>query len=384
MKILFLTVFLLISFVTFANTDAIIIINKGNIHFQYSSSSIEMELEIDNKIKILLDLSDKLLKIKGYTNKQINFFFNHDFTNRHSKYIALGYGEFSYWDYEKYSTTIDQFTTGLKLVIRDRDFDIKEVLNLINTSCSNVNFIKFNQKKLIIDEHHTINGIKQFDTLSSISPIQIKNFLSTSDPIIEQLINEKTYRHLQKEGKIGAIDYYYQNNVFHFYKTLEIQEKWSSELGKLVVNKTKEVDILVVSTILQIFGSINDGHIAFINDSVFYYIPQLKDKIGGPFKIDSVRPGRPPIEKYYHDYLPINRFTLFIDKYRHTKAIFFPDSNLVISNFDKLENYFINGLFNQKSDKKSDDDTDLKLYLILSVLGISICLNLWLWKNKHN
>ncbi len=382
MRIIFLTLFLFISFGTYAHQDMIMSVNKGNIHFQYKTGWTE--LEIGQKVNILLDLSAKLVKAKGYTNDQIYIYFDHDYTKRDSSYCALGFGQFSYWDYEKKKSSKDITATGLKLIVRDRDFDIQEFLNLINSAFSNVNFIKTNQQQLIIDEHWSINGIAQFDTLFSIPSTQVQKYLSSSDKTIESLIKEKTYRNLKKAEETRAIDYYYQNNAFHFYNTREPDEEWSQEQRKYVVSKTYGEDILVVDNILEIFGSFNDGHFVFINDSVFYYIPQLKDKVGGPFKVDSVRAGRPPIHKYYHEYSSVDRFTLFFDNYRnYTKAIFFPDSNLVISNFDKLENDFINGLFNKQTVKQTDSGSNIKLYLILTVLILSIILNIWLWTNKH-
>jgi len=382
MRIIFLTLFLFISFGTYAHQDMIMSVNKGNIHFQYKTGWTE--LEIGQKVNILLDLSAKLVKAKGYSNEQIYIYFDHDYTKRDSSYLALGFGHFSYWDYDKEKSSKDITATGLKLIIRDRDFDIKELLNIINSAFSNVNFIKDNQKQLIIDMHSTTNGVAEFDTLSSIPPTQVKKYLSSSDAIIERLIKEKTYRNLKKAEETRAIDYYYQNNEFHFYNTREPDEEWSQEQGKYVVSKTYGEDILVVDNILEIFGSFNDGHFVFINDSVFYYIPQLKDKVGGPFKVDNVRAGRPPIHKYYHEYAPVDRFTLFFDNYRnYTKAIFFPDSNLVISNFDKLENNFINGIFTKQDVKRTDRDSNKNLYLILTFLILSIILNIWLWTSKR-
>lgn len=382
MRIIFLTLFLCISFGAYAHQDIIVSINKGNIHFEYMTGWTQ--LEIGQKVNILLDLSAKLVEVKGYTKEQIYINFNHDYAKRDSSYYALGFGQFSYSDYDKEKSLNDITATGLKLIIRDSDFNIKELLNLINSAFANVNLIKSSQQQLIMDRHLSINGVAQFDTLFSIPSAQVQKYLSSSDKTIESLINEKTYRHLKKTEENRAIDYYYQNNEFHFYNTREPDVEWSQELRKYVVSKTYGEDILVVDNILEIFGSFNDGHFVFINDSIFYYIPQLKDKVGGPFKVDSVKAGRPPIHKYYHEYSPVNRFTLFFDNYRnYTKAMFFPDSNLVVSNFDKLENDFINGFFNKQPQKKADTDTNLKLYIILTILVLSIILNLWLLINKH-
>jgi hypothetical protein len=382
MRILFLTLSLFVSFGTYAHQDMIISVNKEDIHFQYKTGRIE--LEIGKKVDILLDLSAKLVKEKGYSNEKIYIYFDHDYTKRDSSYWALGFGQFLYWDYEKEKPLKDITATGLKLIIRDRDIHIAKLLKLINSAFSNVSFIKSNQQQLIIDQRMSINGIVQFDTLTTIPYSQLEKYYSTSDTTIERLIKDKTYRNLKKTEKNRAIDYYYQNNKFHFYNTRESDKEWSQEQKKIVVTKTYGEDILIVDNILEIFGSFNDGHFIFINDSVFYYIPQLNDKVVGPFKVDSIAAGRPPIHKYYHEYSPVNRFTIFFDNYiNFKKAMFFPDSNLVISNFDKLENDFINGILNKQSVKQTDANTNLKLYIILTCLVLSICLNLWLWINKY-
>jgi len=256
-------------------------------------------------------------------------------------------------------------------------------LNLINSSIEAIDSIKRNQKPLIIDLKFWSNGIAQFDTFTSVSPEQIGKYLSYSDTIIEKLIKGKTFRNLKKSEEYRDIDYYYQNNKFHFYNTKEPDEIWSQEEERYVINKTYGEDILVVDNILEIFGSFNDGHFVLINDSVFFYVHQLMDKVGGPFKIDNISGRWKPIHKYYHEYSPINRFILFIDNYNNTqKSIFFPDSNLVISNYDSLENEFINSIFKTEIPKQKDLISSKKLYLILTILLLSIILNFWLLKKK--
>lgn len=382
MRILFLTIFLFIYFKAHAHQDIIISVNKANIHFEYKTGWTEFE--IGHKIDILLDLTLKLITTKGYTNTQIYIYFNHDYTKSDSSYYALGYGEFAYFDYENKNSTNNITANGLKLIIRDKDFDIKRLLNLINSAFANVNSIKISQETLMIDLHSRTNGVAQFDTLTSIPYDQISKYFNSSDVITERLIQEKTYYNLKRAEENNTIDYYYQDNKFHFYNTGESNEAWSQEQRKNGVSRIDGEDILVVDNILEIIGSLHDGHFIFINDSVFYYIPPLKDKIGGPFRVNGVRDGRPPIHKYDHEYSPIDRFIFFFDNYgNYNKVIFFPDSNLVISNFDQLESDFINGLLNKQSLQKTKPRSNVKFYLLLTTLILSIIINLWLWHNKR-
>ncbi|MEO8147541.1 MAG: hypothetical protein ABI723_07890 [Bacteroidia bacterium] len=384
-----LIVFTFVCTATYAHEDIRISINKGNVHFEYLMGW--EQFEINHKIDILLELSTKLLISKGYNATPFYIYFRHDYTKRDTSYYALGFGEFSYWDYEK-TKSKDIVTTGLKLIIRDRGFDIKEMLNLINSALMNINIIKANQKQLIIDLHSNDNGVLQYDTLYTISSDLVKKFLNSKDTTIERLMNEKIYRNYKPiRSGVDTIDYYFQNDKFHFYDTRD--EEWVA--GDYVKNQNYGKNILDVNNILEIFGSDNDGHFVFIDDSTFYYLPLNGDKFRGPFKVDSVRAGRPPTRKYYHENQPINRFTLFFDNYRfYNKALFFPDSNLVISNFDKIEDDLINKLIGKEDikweehtsntrPKKEDDKNNVAHFILLTILAVSIVLNLYLLSRKR-
>jgi hypothetical protein len=235
------------------------------------------------------------------------------------------------------------------------------MLNLVNSAFTNIDFIKNNQLKYRIEPI-----LHKLDTLNSIPFAQVEKYLSSSDSTINNLLTKKYYRSLTREED-GRVGYYFQNNQFHFYNT-NVKE-WSPAQAKYVVTKTSDKDILVVDNIYEIFGNVYDGYFVFTNDSTFYFIPQLKDKVRGPFKIDSVRAGRPPITKYYHEYRPIEKFILFIDNYRnHEKALFVPDSNFLVSNYDQIENNFINGLFKKTDNKKINSKPSKTVIILLALL----------------
>ena len=374
--------FIFISLGSYAHQDMIFSVNKGNVHVKYLSGW--QQFEIGYKVNILLELTDKLVRTKGYTSDNIYIYFEHDYTKSQKPYLALGYGDFSYMNYEEDKPSINVKKTGIKIIIRDRDLDTKKILTLINSALDNVTYINKNQKQLIIDLNLSINGVDQYDTLISISANKVNKYQSSTDTTINRLLNEKIYRNLKKTNKNRAIDYYFQNDQFHFYNTREHDKEWSQETREYVETKTYGEDILIVDNVHEIFGSFNDGHFIFTNDSVFYYIPQLKDKVSGPFKVDSVKVGRRPILKYYHEYSPVNRFTLFVDNYQnYNKAIFFPDSNLVISNFDKIENDFINNLLKAQTNNNEPNKTDSKLIIILIFFALSIATNIWLSLKKR-
>ena len=367
----------MLSFRALAHQDVVYSVNKGNVHLQYLSGW--GQLEIGSKIRIFVELSDKLIKDRFPNSEQLYVYFGHDYTKSDTTYYALGYGQFSFWDYEKNKSSKDVKSKGIKIIIRDRDFDIKRVLFLVNSALSNTDLIKTTQTEYIIKTKYYDS-----DTLNSIQFSQVDKYLASSDPAIEKLLNEKYYRNIQKVNEDRDIDYYFQNNQFHFYNTREPEEEWSQAQNKHVVSKTFGEDILVVDNIFEIFGSINDGHFVFINDSIFYFIPQLKDKIRGPFRIDNVTAGRRPIFKYYHENGPIEKFTLFIDNYRdYDKALFIPDSNLLVSNYDSLENDFINSFFKKTVNKKVDSKSNRTVIILLTLLGLCLVLIFGLIKRER-
>jgi len=377
MKTIFLIAFVLLSCRTLAHQDIVYSANKGNIHLQYLSGW--GQLEVGNKIRIFLELSDKLIKEKFPNSEQLYIYFGHDYTKSDTSYYALGYGQFSFWDYEKYKTSNDVKANGLKILIRDRDFDIRKMLLLVNSAFSNIPFIKSNQSEYIIKAR-----FYNADTLNSIQFSQVIKYLSSSDAYVEKLLKEKYYRNIIKTKEEGDIDYYFKNNQFHFYNTRKPEKEWSQTQRKYVIAKAFGEDILTADNIFEIFGSINDGHFVFINDSTFYFIPRLKDTVRGPFKIDSIRAGRPPITKYYHEYRPIEKFILFIDNYRnHEKALFVPDSNFLVSNYDQIENNFINTLFKKSDNKKIHRKLSKTVIVLMTLLGLCFVIITWLVKRQR-
>lgn len=377
MKHIFLVTFVLLSFHSSAHQDIVYSVNKGNVHLQYLSGW--GQLEVGNKIRIFLELSDKLIKEKFPNSEQLYIYFGHDYTKSDTSYYALGYGKFSFWDYEKYKTSRDVKANGLKILIRDRDFDIKKMLNLVNSALSNIAFIKNNQSEYIIKTRYY-----NADTLKSIQFSQVAKYLASSDTTVEKILKEKHYRNIKRVKEESDIDYYFQNNKFHFYNTRKPEEEWSQPQGKYVVTKTFGEDILTTDNIFEIFGSVYDGHFVFINDSTFYFIPQLKDSIRGPFKIDSVQAGRRPVFKYYHEYKPVEKFILLVDDYRNTnKVLFIPDSNLVVSNYDSLENDFIKSLFKKTDNKKVTSKLSKTVIILLTLLGLCFVTIIWLVKRQR-
>jgi hypothetical protein len=377
MKATFLILLLFTSIHVAAHSDYTITMNKGNLHLQYTTG---WTLEMEYRLNILLELGDRLLKAKGFNNEHMFIYFDYDYTKRDTAFYALGYGEFTYREFkvDSLSFTSKEFTrTGLKLIIRDRDIDIQKMLNLICSAFRSPEYIRKMQSPVKTPFRLFPEGEK---IITSIPKVLIGLNYNSTDSTVTRLVNEKTYRFINKTGKPGEVDYYYQNNRFHFYSSEETV--WLAEQGKYELIKDPGKDILVVDKILEISGSTNDGHFVFTDDSTFYFIDHYPSAVRGSFEIDSIRAGRRPI-KYDYETSPMKRFTIHHDVYRKKrKALFFPDSNLVISNFENTELKFLLSRFEKPAIKKDSDKSKTPLAFILAALGLSGALNLWLWKRQ--
>lgn len=364
---------LLLSNRSSAHQDFILPFCKGNVHLESISGWVNME--IHQKVVIFVQLADKLVSGKFKNSEEIFIDFRHDYTKSDTSYYALGYGEFSYWDAERYRNANETHAKGLKVIIKDRDFDIKRVLLLLNFAIVNSDFVKANQSEYVIETRYRKEG----DTLNSIRFDLVEKYYSTQDTFVDNLLKrEKIYRPLLKVKEARDIDYYFQDNKYHFYNTREPDEEWSDSLNKLVVVKTFGEDILTVNNVFEIVGEIRDGHLIFIDDSTFYYIPEYKDKVYGPYKIDSVQAGRRPIRTFQNDY---RKFYFYIDDHNsYRKVLFIPDSNLVVSNYGHFEDSLINYLAADNGKTKSDQDN----ILLLSLTILELCLGVILLLSSKN
>ncbi len=373
--ILFILIFF--PFHILAHQDKIITIKKSNVFLQYQ---IGWEAQEIGKINEILGHLTGLLVEKRNFKEDVLISFTHDYVQQDTTYYALAHGDFSIIDYPR-GKNLDGF--GIKLFIQDRQLDIQKVLSIIDNAISNIELLKKKQNLLIVDRHMITNGRRQYDTLISIPWKEIENFSTRTTSIVRDIINQRTYSNLQGAESLWNIDYYYQKNKFHFYNTSDPKTQYNPKTGNADTVKVYGEDILVVDNILEIFGDWNHGHFVFINDSIFYYIPQLKSNILGPHKIDSIRAGRPPVRRFEIDDEPMLRYTLYFDRYiDFSKALFIPDSNRLISNFDDLENEFIINLISNKrlnEIEKAEKKPSYSLFLII-LIAINVIVILYFGK----
>lgn len=343
--------------------------HQDNIHFRYLIGW--GEFEIAPKARIVLKLAAQLAKERRY-DEHIFIDFKHDYTLCLRPNYAIGYGEFDYWNDPTKGKLIKRTTHGLKLVIQDKDVNVTRILNLLNAAMINRDVIKRDQIQYVVDLRMTNNGVQQFDTLYSISPNIIKKYCNSVDTTVDRLLASKTYSGMWwTEEK--PVMYYFQHGKYHLYTSKE------EEGSKKILEK----DVLTITKVHEIFGSKNEGFFVFKNDSVFFFIDYWKDSAIGPFKVDSIMSGRSPVSKYYCERLPMKRFFLYFDEYGpYRKAMFIPDSNILVSNYLDVENEFIKSFHGNEDDEKNG--VNLKLVLA-SILAISFLLNLVLWtRQKRN
>lgn len=143
---------------------------------------------------------------------------------------------------------------------------------------------------------------------------------------------------------------------------------------------------MIVDNVFEIFHPDGYGYGSFIftNDSTFYYVPYSEEYAKGVFTIRNMIVGRPPILRYYSEHSPMEKITLFLDGYNaYYKALFIPDSNIVISNYGALENEMIQQILTKKKNKVNTFDLDKKQIIIYILLFISVLINIWFLFRKR-
>lgn len=373
MRTLIILLLLLVIWRVDAHEDVGLLLSRDNVYCEFVTGWGAFRL--NDKVDILLTLASKLSKAKGFGKEHVYIYFNHDYTKHDSASWTYGVG---YMSRRWLDGTVLEKKKVLELRVRDRDVNIKQLLYLLNAGFEHAAFIRANQKATTI-----IKQDGEIETRSIVPTSLMVGRMATTDPVIEALLREMTFYQISDDRIEPELNFYYQDNKYHFYRALGE--------GKKVNDKTLYApdslpieEVLVVDNFLEILGGVNDGNFVFINDSLFYFIPRVDNHIIGPFKVDSIRPGRPPVLKFYHEHEPVDRYTLFFSDYtKTTKALFFPDSPLLISNFHLIEHDFINGLLTGRIRKEEKEPISYIWYLVFSFGSLVIIFGFWLWKRHE-
>lgn len=362
-----LTIFSLFAYVVcFAHQDFKISLNRQNIHLGYVSGWYE--LEINNKFKILLELTDSLFIQTKQDRIPVYFSFSHDYTKVDDEYVAIAYEKFKYFDYSSEDKNVFE-GEGLVIKMRSEDLNIKKVLNLIWASIHNIELIRENQNlEIFTDKYYG-----EF-SLMSIPKQKVETLLNEDSEEVNEVLKSKVYRNIQPENQPRNIDYFFQNNQFNFYNTRESDWEWNSEKRKREVSKTYGEVVLTLDNVVEIVGDFNYGHFVFENDSTFYYLPQLKDKVFGPIVIPEIGNYRIPFRKPKLEYKPVKRFTFVINDYKETyqKVLYVPDSALIIPHFEKLEEQFVSDLLSKKNEPEKETGKQKLNIELLCLFSLSL------------
>ncbi len=220
----------------------------GNIQTRIKTG---YDFEQINIVKMIGKLSNQLSEELNYRGP-IFLDFNHAYIGdiKPDYFISYGKGQI------KYTWTNDKQKSPLKrngIVIRQvsHEFDIEATLKLVEYSISNINAIKKGQNEITYEQNYCQWKIRSIDTLEIQS---ILNYGLSEE--INRILARKTY--LNNPDWNFGVDYFYQNQQFHF-------------LVK-AYNGVKDTVALSTKSIFQIVEIDSGTEIVFDSDSTFYCI----------------------------------------------------------------------------------------------------------------
>ncbi len=372
----FILIFFLISFplITSGHTDKMYTYESSKIYSKYIVSF--NKFEYIKKVEISLKIADDLLSQKNY-NEKIYIYFDHTDS---IKYF-LGYDNIvNGWSYYKRSK--NDTVKGLKIIVRDKNFRISDLIKLVDYASSNKKHIQESQIPHILNKYHSVNGI--YDTVNSITTKAIDRiFKSHENKLLHQVISKKRIRSINKYDTVNGINYYFQDNVFYFYPT-----KIKQHLND--TNNLEKADTSIVNSFLKVSNiheiiRINDrSHFVFTNDSTFYYLKSPFHKIPAPLVIKLNCKRRWPIRELEYKYSGIKRIIIkHFSCTENQESIYIIDSNRVISNYNTLETQFIKSLLTPENQTKNEEGHQSRYWFITSLV-LLLLLILTLIKKTAN
>ena len=364
-KTTFLILFVCIPFFAKASWDLDVYNDTENVSIESYLSHQEFETQF--KIDILIKLVQQLIEESEHPDLQVFMNINYYGTYQDS-YYTLGYDKF---EASKLSHSPEKREyEGLIIYIKDKDIKVKKILTILSNALNNIDYIKSNQTRVFKKSKYSPTNNPKFDTLYSISPEEINQYASNGNKLLDIIVAQKVdveRRFAEKEQK--NINYYYQNNKYHFYNS----------------EKTKK--LLVVDNVLEIVGNTKDGYFIFDTDSTFYYLTMFNGKVKGKFKIDDLYQGREPIYNYKRKTKPTNLFLLNISN-SATQILFVPDRNFVYSNYQEVDEKIIDILIQNKIEKqakekmKNDFTFNFEVAFYISLTTILILIFIIFQKKK--
>lgn len=319
-------------------------------------------------MSMAVNLIGKLLTTKpnGKIPLHINFYI--DDPKPSALYYGLSYGSFAYHFREDdsgnfalgyyYGHIPSKQRRGIRVFIRDGDVDIKKWLDIVSCAYDmDTNTIKTTQHNYRIKDNFYAYNI------SSIPQKAIRSCMLKPDSSISMVMKERVYKNAHKEDsgyykfsfddKHGdELDYYFQNGRYHFYNN---NSRYLEEKDRMVPDEGYGKVLFATDELYEIQGSKRDGFLVFTTDTSFYflnhfmYVETPPSALKGPYIMNgNWAYGMRAIERYIREDNP-DRFTLFLRGYRENgKVLFVPDSNVVITHYDSLEDHFISSIIHDR------------------------------------
>ena len=378
MKKIFLIILALIAFKVYATEDIIYDKNYKNVHFQ--SGGISAPSETLNKLDIFIDLLEKLVDSKKYS-LPVFIQVSDEFypSNKDSNTYSVSYGRFSYKMRDKKCKTCengyddkDYQDIGLIVSIRDRSYKIKEWLQFINSVFQNAEYIKLHQQ------------------------LNAKSFSLKEDATIDSIIRIKEYcRYVGGQWKEV---YYYQNSKFYFqYFPFPMSSYLYDSLDKNNHHFTNDYpnrfippkgmysrDYALVTDNVLAIGSSRYGDFVYINDSTFYFMPEAKTKPIGPYVLNNISRYRVIYAQYTCYEYPLKYVMIQIEsrlnKTGFEKILYSPDSNLLVQDYDSVEDKSILRLFKKKYPATGGTSISKQIVLSLSCLLTGLLIGFLVFK----
>lgn len=279
--------FLLVSVAAFSASAQThkLIQEEGKLHICYQIDYLDFE--IDEKILLFKQLANNYLNVKHdeRNTPDIYIYFKQDRGGRKEPYTAIGYDKF------EYKGAIQNFVNnkhkphtvkgiGVIITMYSGDFDIPIAMRLLHYSLSNVEYIIANQTPVDYDSLQIdIADVRH----SSIRQERVQQSKLPGYPTLEKIMLDTIYPD-GKSPDTNAVGYNYGGQKFNFYNTHPNNKMF----GKV---------ILSTDNILEIAKADNNAYMIFDTDSTFYFINEKQDSAIGPYMLNTITRGRPPLRK---------------------------------------------------------------------------------------
>ena len=205
----------------------------------------------------------------------------------------------------------------------------------MHTALYQQSFIRKKQSKIWVQNKFDSSHVLSIPLNLTHEYIQLKDTLVNK--VLKKGVNPTPVRDLKKDD----ISYAFKDNRYHFYV--------ASDSGNGIFQKT----LLQLDNFLEHNISNKGKRFVFSCDSIFYFLNPQSDSALGPFVLNGLDSQGCKILDCQYANEPFNRYILKLkDSLGIHKALFVPDSSMVISEYQTIENNFLETLVEKKEPKQ--------------------------------